>query len=80
MARPHKILEDTKTYSLLMSVKQYDILSAHSRRMTKRGLEQVAVADLIREAIDVYIEALEDDDYDGGSSVGSVVSNSLEQV
>ena len=76
MARPHKILEDTKTYSLLMSVKQYDILSAHSRRMTKRGLEQVAVADLIREAIDVYIEALEDDDYDGGNSVGAVVDNS----
>ena len=76
MARPHKILEDTKTYSLLMSVKQYDILSTHSRRMTKRGLEQVAVADLIREAIDVYIEALEDDDYDGGNSVGADVDNS----
>ena len=76
MARPHKILEDTKTYSLLMSVKQYDILSAHSRKMTKRGLEQVAVADLIREAIDVYIEALEDDDYDGGNSVGADVDNS----
>ena len=76
MARPHKILEDTKTYSLLMSVKQYDILSAHSRKMTKQGLEQVAVADLIREAIDVYIEALEDDDYDGGNSVGADVDNS----
>ena len=80
MARPHKILEDTKTYSLLMSVKQYDILSAHSRKMTKRGLEQVAVADLIREAIDVYIEALEDDDYDGGNSVGSDVNNSAQQT
>ena len=34
----------------------------------------------VREAIDIYIEALEDSDYDGGSSVGSVVSNSLEQV
>ena len=33
--------------------------------MTKAGLEQVAVADPLREAIDIYIEALEDDDYDG---------------
>ncbi len=65
MARPHKILEDTKTYSLLMAVEQYDILSVHSRRMTERGLEQVSVADLIREAIDVYIEALEDEEYEG---------------
>ena len=80
MGSPHKIREDTKTYNLLMTKRQYDILSAHSRTMTKAGLEQVAVADLIREAIDIYIEALEDDDYDGGSSVGSVVSNSLEQV
>ena len=76
MPRPHKIREDAKTYNLLMPTRQYDILSAHSHRMTKAGLEQVAVADLIREAIDVYIEALEDDDYDGGSSVGDVVGDS----
>ena len=80
MARPHKIRENTKTYNLLMAQRQYDILSTHSQNMSKAGLEQVAVADLIREAIDIYIEALEDEDYDGGSGVGSVVSNSLEQV
>ena len=65
MPRPHKIREESKTYNLLMSTRQYDILSAHSHKMTKAGLEQVAVADLIREAIDVYIEALEDEEYEG---------------
>ena len=78
MPRPHKIREDTKTYNLLMPTRQYDILSAHSHRMTKAGMEQVAVADLIREAIDVYIEALEDDDYDGGSGVGAGADDSTE--
>jgi predicted DNA-binding protein len=68
MPRPHKIREDAKTYNLLMPTRQYNILSAHSERMTKAGLEQVAVADLIREAIDVYIEALEDEEYEGNVS------------
>lgn len=68
MPRPHKIREDTKTYNLLMPTRQYDILSAYSHQMTKAGLEQVAVADLIREAIDVYIEALEDEEYEGNVS------------
>lgn len=71
MARPHKILEDTKTYSLLMTVRQYETLSVHSDKMTKSGMEKVAVADLIREAIEIYIEALEDDDYEGGVGTGS---------
>jgi predicted DNA-binding protein len=65
MGRPHKILEDTKTYSLLMTIRQYEILSAHSDTMTKSGMEKVAVADLIREAIEIYIEALEDEEYEG---------------
>lgn len=65
MPRPHKIREESKTYNLLMPTRQYDILSAHSHQMTEAGLEQVAVADLIREAIDVYIEALEDEEYEG---------------
>ena len=65
MPRPPKIREDTKTYNLLMPTRQYDILSAHSHEMTRAGMEQVAVADLIREAIDVYIEALEDEEYEG---------------
>ena len=78
MPRPHKIREDTKTYNLLMPTRQYDILSAHSSRMNQAGLEQVAVADLIREAIDVYIEALEDEDYDGGSGMGVGADDSTE--
>ena len=78
MPRPHKIREDTKTYNLLMPTRQYDILSAHSARMNDAGLEQVAVADLIREAIDVYIEALEDEDYDGGSGMGAGADDSTE--
>ena len=68
MPRPPKIREETKTYNLLMTLRQYDILAKHSQEMTNRGLEQVAVADLIREAIDVYIEALEDEEYEGNVS------------
>jgi hypothetical protein len=61
MPRPFKILEETKTYNLLMKQIQYDILSKHAEEMQKTNREQVAVADLIREAIDIYIEALEED-------------------
>ena len=75
MARPHKIRENTKTYNLLMAQRQYDILSAYSQNMSKAGLEQVAVADLIRDAIDIYLESLEDDDYEGG--VGPLASDSI---
>jgi len=61
MPRPFKILEETKTYNRLMKQIQYDILSKHAEEMQKTNREQVAVADLIREAIDIYIEALEED-------------------
>ena len=33
-------------------------------KMQRKSIEQVAVADLIREAIDIYIEALEEDGAD----------------
>ena len=66
MGRPAKIDEPTKTYSLLMSVKQYDRLFTHSERLQKKRREQVAVSDLMREATIIYLEALDDDDYDGG--------------
>jgi|TARA_E500000318_G_C3434539_1_gene162497 hypothetical protein len=59
MPRPNKILEPTKTYNLLMTVSQYDKLSVYSHDMTRRSLEQVSVADLIRDAIEVYLEVLE---------------------
>jgi|TARA_R110002012_G_C11495782_1_gene596705 hypothetical protein len=60
MARPVKIDEPTKTYSLLMSVKQYDRLAEHSERLQKQSREQLAVSDLIRESIDVYLDALDE--------------------
>ena len=61
MGRPTKIDEPTKTYSLLMSVKQYDRLAEHSERLQKLSREQVAVSDLMREAIDIYLDALDED-------------------
>ena len=61
MARPVKIDEPTKTYSLLMSVKQYDRLAKHSERLQKKSREQLAVSDLMREAIDIYLGALDDE-------------------
>jgi len=61
MPRPNKILEPTKTYNLLMKKDQYDRLSKHAEDMQKVSIEQVAVADLIRDAIDVYIEVLDEE-------------------
>ena len=62
MPRPPKIKDKTKTYNLMMTVEQYDRLLKIANHMQKRSLEQVSVADLIRDAIDIYLEALEDDD------------------
>lgn len=64
MGRPAKIDEPTKTYSLLMSVSQYDRLAAHSERLQKTSREQVAVSDLMRESIDIYLDALDEDSYE----------------
>ena len=61
MGRPHKILEPTKTYNLLLKTDQYDRLAAMSSKMQETSREQVAVADLIRDAIEAYLEALEDE-------------------
>ena len=71
MGRPAKIDEPTKTYSLLMSVKQYERLAAHSERLQRKSREQVAVSDLMREGINIYLEALDDD-----SEVGTADSDS----
>ena len=75
MPRPNKILEPTKTYNLLMKQTQYDKLEKYAAGMQKKSLEQVAVADLIRDAIDIYLESLDDDDYEGG--VGTLASDSI---
>ena len=61
MPRPNKILEPTKTYNLLMKEEQFDKLAYVAHQMQKKVLEQVAVADLIREALDIYVEAYEEE-------------------
>jgi hypothetical protein len=61
MPRPNKILEPTKTYNLLMKEEQFDKLAYFAHQMQKKALEQVAVADLIREALDIYVEAYEEE-------------------
>ena len=61
MPRPNKILEPTKTYNLLMKEQQYDKLAYMAHHMQKSSLEQVAVADLIRESLDIYVEAYEEE-------------------
>ncbi len=75
MPRPPKIDEPTKTYNLLMKQVQYDKLEQYAHEMQRRSLEQVSVADLIRDAIDIYLEGVEDDDYEGG--VGPLASDSI---
>ena len=80
MPRPPKIDEPTKTYNLLLPVAMYDKLATHAKRIQATSREQVAVADLIREGIEIYIEALEDDDYDGGNSVGVDADNGTQQA
>jgi hypothetical protein len=63
MPRPTKILEPTKMYNLMMKQEQYDKLATLSEKMQRQSLEQIAVADLIRDAIDVYLAfALEEND------------------
>tara|TARA_R100000315_G_C5092793_1_gene53357 strand:+ start:59 stop:316 length:258 start_codon:yes stop_codon:yes gene_type:complete len=74
MPRPNKILEPTKTYNLLLKEAQYDKLAYAAHQMQKTALEQVAVADLIREAIDIYIEAWEDDQHDSERKQDEVYS------
>ena len=59
MPRPNKIQEETKTYNLLMTVEQWDFLSKAAPDKQRTELEQVSVADLIREAIDIYIQVIE---------------------
>lgn len=75
MPRPPKIDEPTKTYNLLISVAMYDKLAKHAERLHAKSITQVSVGDLIREGIEIYLEALDDDDYEGdvGSSSGDSI-------
>lgn len=62
MPRPIKILEPTKPYNMLIKVSQFEKLTAIAEHMQKTSPEQVAVADIIRDAIDVYLSAIEEED------------------
>jgi hypothetical protein len=62
MPRPNKILEPTKQYNILLKVGQYNKMANIAKTLQKTSLEQVSVADLIRESMDIYIEAYEEED------------------
>jgi len=61
MPRPVKITEPTKVYNMLIKQSQYDALAKIANNMQKKSLEQIAVADLIRDAIDAYISVIEEE-------------------
>jgi len=77
MARPAKLDEPTKQYKLLMTVKQYNVLDKHAKMLQRTSREQISVADVIRESIDIYIDAIEETN-GNDSSVDSVASNSIQ--
>jgi len=55
-------LEPTKQYNILLKVGQYNKMASIAKTLQKTSLEQVSVADLIRESMDIYIEAYEEED------------------
>lgn len=57
MARPNKIKEPTITYNVNLQVRNYDKLKAMALKKSVDVNQQVAVADLIRTAVDNFIEA-----------------------
>lgn len=61
MVRPLKLKSETKSYNFCIPVDQYDRLSEHAKRMQRRKFEQVSVADLIRTAVGIYLEVLDED-------------------
>ena len=58
MSRPNKISEKTKSYNLTVSRADYNELEKFATRETDRYATQVSVADLIRNAIKLYLEDL----------------------
>ena len=57
MARPNKIKEPTITYNVNLQVRNYDKLKQMAFKQSVDANSQVAVADLIRTAVDNFIEA-----------------------
>jgi len=64
MSRPNKISEETKSYNLTVSKADYNELDKFATRETDRYATQVSVADLIRNAIKLYLEDLREADKD----------------
>ena len=58
MSRPNKISEETKRYNLTVSKADYNELEKFATRETDRYATQTSVADLIRNAIKLYLEDL----------------------
>ena len=58
MSRPNKIADKTKSYNLTVSIKDYSELEKFATRESGRYAIQVSVADLIRNAIKLYLEDL----------------------
>jgi len=68
MSRPNKISEETKSYNLTVSKADYNELEKFATRETDRYATQVSVADLIRNAIKLYLEDLREADKDDRSN------------
>ena len=77
MARPAKLDEPTKQYKLLMTVKQYDVLDKHAKMLQRTSREQISVADVIRESIAIYIDAIAETN-GNASSVDSVAGHRVQ--
>tara|TARA_R100000773_G_C4207872_1_gene108209 strand:- start:413 stop:610 length:198 start_codon:yes stop_codon:yes gene_type:complete len=60
MPRPNKILKPTKAYNLNIKVEDYDKLSYIAHKESNIHGKQVSVADLMRESIEVYLDAYEE--------------------
>jgi len=57
MTRPHKIKEPTVTYNVNMQTRYYNKLQRMAFTKSQEEKHQVAIADLIREAIKEYLDA-----------------------
>ena len=59
MGRPKKFKEDVKMYNIALSVDMFKKLSAISLQETQNSLEHISIADIIRDSIDIYVGAYE---------------------
>tara|TARA_R100001224_G_C3953837_1_gene126687 strand:+ start:215 stop:433 length:219 start_codon:yes stop_codon:yes gene_type:complete len=59
MARPKKFKEDVKMYNIALPIKTFEKLSKISLHETQNSLEHISIADIIRDSIDIYVGAYE---------------------